>query len=232
MSIRETARSQKCLNVTKWKHHRARIRLAMADAFDQSFDFFEKQEGGKGWGSTPSRVQSNEDANNVFDTSFESDPFEFSAVSSAVPTEEEAAPTFFPSDPFPSLSRLPRTKNQTVRVAIQEQVSALYDDVSRDGGTVGIEGKVYVKPEARLSKPFYLVLKDHLGVVVSCEEEKALCQNTSNKVQRKGLKRNDRVFRVATLGNHLEDACVLTYKCASSLRPVPLVGGRNMLLCT
>lgn len=179
-------------------------------AFDQSFDlFFETDD--KGW------KESGTWGANAFDTSFESDPFEFSAVGSSFHPAPTHSATLFPTDPFG------KSGKPTVQVAILEQLSALYDDVSTEG-SISVEGSVFVKPSKLLTNlPFCLVLRDLLDHVERCEEKSAVCHNINDKVSRKGLHKSDRVFRVTLPRQVATEVAIMDYVCVPTLRPVPIV---------
>jgi hypothetical protein len=195
------------------------------EAFDQSFEFFERQEVSEDHGDPWSQPETKWETNAVFDTSFESDPFEFSAVSSAArPTERDSPSHFFPDDPFASKDSSSILKGLvTVPVAIHEQLSTLYDNVSAEG-SVCVEGSVYVKPLGELTAPFCLVFRDLLEHVERIEEKSEVCRNITEKTPPKGLHRTDRVLRVTPPPSSVsKEIAILNYVCVQNLRPVPIV---------
>ncbi|KAL7559484.1 hypothetical protein ACA910_010300 [Epithemia clementina (nom. ined.)] len=117
-----------------------------------------------------------------------------------------------------------------VRVAVHEQVSALYDGVT-DEPTCHVEGSIYVQPTKDLeAKPFLLVIRDLDGHVASWKDWPSTCQNVSDSVSRKGLHRSDRVLRITTKSDserpHTvvpEDTLIAQYICTDRVRPVPLL---------
>ena len=188
--------------------------------FDKSFELFEHNVDSENW------------RQNAFDTSFESDPFEFSAVGSPrQPAAFHDSPSqLFTEDPFSVKEASPFRKQgavvpPTVRIAILEQVSAIYDDVSAEG-SVSVEGSVFIQLPNRRIPPFCLIFRDLLDQVDRLEEKTAVCHNITDKISREKLHRSDTVLRV-TLPSPTDqmesEVSVLNYVCAPSLRPVPLV---------
>ena len=117
-----------------------------------------------------------------------------------------------------------------VRVAMHEQVSALYDGVT-DEPSCHVEGSIYVQTTKDLeSKPFLLVIRDLDGHVASWKDWPSTCQNVSAVVSRKGLQRTDRVLRIRTKSDlqtsHSagpEATNIAQYICSEPVRHVPLV---------
>jgi hypothetical protein len=161
--------------------------------FDRSFDFF--NEGDDPW---------KEASKQALDTTFDSDVFEFSATSSFEGQEEETGSIFFPDDPFLASSPI------KVRVAIHEQLSAMYDDFSQEGA-ITVTGSIHVKVAE--SVPFSLVLNDSAENVQRIEELPDVCSVD-----------NMRVLQVKLDPTHaLEEIPIANYFCLPKLRPVPLV---------
>jgi hypothetical protein len=188
------------------------------EAFDRSFEFFQ---GSDPWGSPDSN------RNKALNTTFESDPFEFSAISSVPNRDNDGLSTLFADDPFldtkptSGKTRLATAPIATVRVGVHEQISALYDDTSR-AGSVEVQGSIHVKLTGKISAPFSLVCRDPLDQI-----ERLDCSNISDTVSRHGMHESDRILRVqisdeiASLA--AEGVSIATYTCVPSLHPVPLV---------
>jgi hypothetical protein len=138
---------------------------------------------------------------------------------------EEASRLFFPSadDFFREVPEDPAT----VHVAIHEQLSAIYDDISEDPACQ-VEGSIHVKPSAEMgNSPFSLVLRDLMGHLKNVKDRTDFCQDVTDKVSRQGLHKSDRVFRVMLPPNVLAngEVPIAKYICSSRVRPVPLVRG-------
>lgn len=118
----------------------------------------------------------------------------------------------------------------TVPIAITEQLSALYDDVSSDP-TWMVDGAVYLQPRPELAGlPFLLTLRDVLGHVNQLSPNTDLCEDVSDKIARQGLHRSDRVLRVRLAANTEDHSrggggkvLLTSYQCSKDLRPVPLL---------
>jgi hypothetical protein len=119
-----------------------------------------------------------------------------------------------------------RSSDDTVRIAIHEQLSALYDDVSVDP-TCQVEGTIYAQYKSDLKGiPFCLTLRDLLGQLDRVDPNPEVCQNVSDKVTRQGLHRLDKVLRVRMPGDSEQDQIrIASYLCG--IRPVPLVRERG-----
>lgn len=195
--------------------------------FDNSFEYFEAS-GADPW------VENAWGKNASLDSSFDSGVegpgglFEFSATSSALQEGDLDSQSLFFTDPFnvtPSRKEGP----VTVRVAMHEQVSALYDDESTDT-TCQVEGSVHVKPTADLKAPFHLVIRDLLDQLDRIEVDHEVCRDVSEMISRKDLHKSDRVLRVTVPPNaDDQEISIASYVCASSLRPVPMV--RCFMFC-
>lgn len=209
------------------------------DVFDQSFDFFSdrnnvetKDDPWRGKAATWEPKQG-------FDSSFESDPFEFStAISSIRPVDHNDASTsdLFPENPFKVKEAVEKGSQKLplgsriglIRVAILEQLSALYDSVSAEG-SVCVEGSVYVKSLGRSSDPFCVVLRDTMQHVSRIDVQNDICHELPLTPEtRKQLKSTEKVVRVSIPSNGKplsdnDETLILNYVCAQHLRPVPLV---------
>jgi hypothetical protein len=189
--------------------------------FDQSFEYFEGSGkdpwSDKGWGKNASLDSS-------FD-SFEDGLFEFSADKSVDLDGDLDSQSIFFTDPF---SHTPSKKEgrvtvTTVRLAMHEQVSALYDDDSVDT-TCQIEGSIHVKPTTDRKSPFHLTIRDVMSHLERIEVRPDICRDVSEKISRKDLHESDRVLRVTLPPNSLnQEIKIARYVCTSTLRPVPMV---------
>lgn len=192
------------------------------DDFDRSFDFFENN--GEGSSSEGPWTEKNWKSNPA-DTSFDTDIFEFTAtLSNQYGSEDHGSQTsIFPEDPFSASFEKP-TKVDTIQVAVQEQLSALYDDVSSEP-TCQVEGSIYVKSRSQMEGiPFCITLRDLMVNLNRVEATEDLGQDVSDKISRKGLHRSDRVLRVRLPPESGEgEMRIANYFCSSTLRPVPLV---------
>jgi hypothetical protein len=157
--------------------------------------------------------------------------------------QEEASRLFFPSaDDF--FREVSHEDPATVHVAMHEQLSAIYDDIS-DDPACQVEGSIHVKPSPELANsPFSLVLRDLMGHLKSVKQHRvgggghgtgdsslSYCQDVTDKVSRQGLHKSDRVFRVMLPPNVLSngEVPIAQYICSSRVRPVPLVRKMMML---
>ena len=111
-----------------------------------------------------------------------------------------------------------------VTVAVHEQLSATYDDVSEEP-SCHLEGSVYVRATADMSRhPFCLVVRDLLGHVEVLEDRTVVSKDVSQQISRKGLHRADRVVRISLPSSSTrKDVQIARYICTTRLRPVPLV---------
>eukprot|EP00977_Amphora_coffeiformis_P013648 scaffold3608_cov183-Amphora_coffeaeformis.AAC.35 len=111
-----------------------------------------------------------------------------------------------------------------VAVAVHEQLSAIYDDVSQEP-SCHLEGTIHVKSSTDMSRhPFCLVLRDLLGHIDVLEDRPAVAKDVSKEISRKGLHRGDRVMRVSLPSTSKGKAVqIARYICTTGLRPVPLV---------
>ena len=151
-------------------------------------------------------------------SSFDNDPFDFTAIQSTARTPTEANPPFVVSQP-----RVASQATPIVKVYLHEQLAARYDDVSSEG-VVNIEGTIYVQATGRSSTPFCLVIRDLLDQIEHIEEHADVCYNMTNRVSLKGLHQSDRVLRITlNQGSTFRETIVLKYFCVPTLRPVPLV---------
>jgi len=170
-----------------------------SEDFDRSFDFFNEKD--DPW------KEASASSKQALDTTFDSDVFEFSATSSFGGQEEETGSIFFPDDPFMECSPI----KAWVRVAIHEQLSAMYDDFSQEGA-ITVTGSIHVK--ASECAPFSLVLKDTTENLQRIEEQVPGVCSVDNK----------RVLRVKLDSTHsLQEIPIANYFCLPKLRPVPLV---------
>ena len=193
------------------------------EAFDQSFELYASQADDE----ATADFWNDEPKNKLLDTTFESDPFEFSAISSIQPKGQDGQSTLFPEDPFQIPTPSSVKQIPTVRVGVHEQLSAIYDEVSSEGN-VQVEGSIHVKPlKNSLSAPFCLVCRDLLDHIESFEERSQVCRNISDQVSRDGLHPSDRVLRVIlsdeVLSSSTDGVSVANYSCVPGLRPVPMV---------
>ena len=111
-----------------------------------------------------------------------------------------------------------------VSVSVDEQLSAMYDDVSQEP-TCHLEGAVHARSMVDMGQhPFCLVLRDLLGHIDVLEDRPAVSKDVSKEISRKGLHRGDRVVRISlpstSKGKVLQ---IARYICHTELRPVPLV---------
>lgn len=111
-----------------------------------------------------------------------------------------------------------------VSVALHEQLSATYDDVSPEP-SCHLEGNVYVRAVTDMSRhPFCLVMRDLLGHIDVLEDRAMVAKDVSQQISRTGLHRADRVLRISLPASATrKDVQVARYICTSRLRPVPLV---------
>ena len=207
------------------------------DDFDRSFDFFQSQiassEQRDPWAEKLTVLGVKQNVNNTSGdtTSFEDDLFEFTATSSVQVGDfdepDESQSFFFPTDPFGT----PITeKRQIVRVAIHEQLSALYDDISSDPACQ-VDGRVLVQTPTSKSttepiRSFCLLLRDLFGHLDRCDLKDSVCEDITSTMSPDGLHKTDRVLKIR-LPNDApanDEISILTYTCSQSLRPVPMVG--------
>lgn len=193
------------------------------DDFDRSFDYFGQSDGSQATDRTdPWSLSWIND--NHGETSFDTEIFEFSAESSVQHTEDgdqDSQSHFFPADPFGGTRDMDK-----VRVAIHEQLSALYDDVATEP-KCSVEGSIYVKSKAPLGGvPFCITVRDVLGQIGKITPNTAVCKDVSEKVSRQNLHKLDKILCVRYPDNVLTgtEIQVATYSGTPSLRPVPLVG--------
>lgn len=165
-----------------------------AEDFDRSFDYFATHQGGK------EDSFQDEFADQTF---VETDLFEFSAAESS----------FAEDDMGKHLSEQP-VETTTVRVAVHEQLAALYDDFAQEGAMT-VTGSIHVKAAA--VTPFSVLLRDKeqnvqsfevAGVVSECKLDATGGRELIVELQESQL-------------NH--DIPIASYVCAPELRPVPLV---------
>jgi hypothetical protein len=188
--------------------------------FDNSFDYFEGSEkdpwNGQTWGKNASLDSS-------FDSSFDDGLFEFSATSSVQGLDADLdSQSLFFTDPF-SLTPPRKEGPVTIRVAMHEQLSALYDDESADT-SCQVEGSIHVKPTTDIKGPFHLTIRDVMNQLGRIEVKPDICRDVSDKISRKDLQKQDRVLRVSLPPNAMnQEIPIARYYCELSLRPVPMV---------
>lgn len=169
--------------------------------------------------SSYSLSRNNNDTWDGQESSFDNDPFDFSAVQFNTRITERD-PHF-----FSNLSNAAPQTTPIVKVYVHEQLAALYDDVSNESA-VGIEGTVYVQAMGRSSTPFCIVVRDLLEQIERIEEQADVCYNITDRVSLKGLHHADRVLRItlnSSSTSPFRETIVLKYVCVPTLRPVPLV---------
>ena len=171
-------------------------------------------------------------------TSQQTKPFtESPSQSTTTPTKSKGESSFSPSSTLGSSS----PSSGLVRVAVHEQVSALYDGVT-DEPTCHVEGSIYVQPTEDLqAKTFLLVIRDADGHVAHWKDWSSTCQNVTDSVPRKGgMHRSDRVLRITTKSPEEqrspdvlvpEDTLVAQYICTDRVRPVPMVSPSFLVWC-
>jgi hypothetical protein len=168
----------------------------MADDFDRSFDFF----------------ASHAASESFQNTTIDSDNFQYS-VTKQEPVFDKQNILFpdFESDFF-SLST-----SSTVRVAIQEQLSAMYDDFSQEG-SITVTGSVHILPTTNAtSSPLNLLIKDSDDCIQRVEDASENCQTNDSGNGTFTLRVN-----CSDLSSQQETRLV-NYFCAPKLRPVPIV---------
>jgi hypothetical protein len=188
--------------------------------FDQSFEYFE----GSGKGKEPwaEKVWGQNALDSSFDSAFEDGIFEFSATSSAQFDGDFDSQSFLFGDTF-ALNPSKKEGPVTVRLAMHEQVSALYDDASVDT-TASIIGSIHVKPTTDLKGPFHVTIRDAMNHLERIEIRPDICRDVSEKISRKGLHESDRVLRVTLPPNSInQEIPIARYVCTPTLRPVPMV---------
>lgn len=111
-----------------------------------------------------------------------------------------------------------------VAVHMNEQLSAIYDDVS-ESPSCHLEGSIYVTPTVDMSRhSFCLVVRDLLDHIDVFEDRTAVAKDVTKEIPRKGLHRSDRVLRVSLPASATrKEVKVGRYICSGRLRPVPLV---------
>jgi hypothetical protein len=196
--------------------------------FDQSFEYFESSEGsGKGKDPWAEKVWGQNALDSSFDSAFEDGIFEFSATSSVQFDGDFDSQSFLFGDPF-ALTPSKKEGPVTVRLAMHEQVSALYDDASVDT-TASIIGSIHVKPTTDLKGPFHVTIRDTMNHLERIEIRPDICRDVSEIISRKGLHESDRVLRVTLPPNSINrEIPIARYVCTPTLRPVPMV--RKILL--
>jgi hypothetical protein len=198
--------------------------------FDQSFDYFEGsgngfEDSGKEkdpWADKPWGQNATLDSS--FDSAFEDGIFEFSATSSVQLDGDldSDSQSFLFSAPF-AVTPSKKEGPVTVRLAMHEQVSALYDDATVDT-TCQIEGSIHIKPTTDLKAPFHLTIRDVMNHLERIEIRPDICCDVSEKISRKDLHESDRVLRVTLPPNSInQEIPIARYVCTPTLRPVPMV---------
>jgi len=196
--------------------------------FDRSFELFEH-------GNVEASFNNTQETS--FDTSFDSLGFAFSAAiaTTVVNDDEDDDPTLdrsmlFPEDPFfsePGATSTTPHQVDAVRVSLQEQVSALYDDFSQEG-SVTVSGEIHVK--AASTDPITLKLIDKGNnlqrVQLLDQHDHSTADTSSNGVSCQLVRDDDgvRILRVQLDKAKLfRDVHVADYFATTTLRPVPLV---------
>lgn len=171
--------------------------------FDRSFELFEKNK--------DISFALNE---TNFDDSFDSAGYHFAATTLVSETcfDDESQldrSMLFPNDPFqPS-----RDVEEIIRVAMHEQIAAMYDDFSQDG-SITVTGSIYVK--ATMDVPFTLQLQDELLNLQRVEPYPG-CQLVRDDL-------GNRILKVELTKSKLfREVCIADFLCIANLRPVPLV---------
>jgi len=228
------------------------------DDFDRSFDLFEKQVDVSQDTQQSNWTASN--SANPNDTSFDTDIFTFTVESSSQLggpiggfENDSQASSVFPPDPFatPFMNEQPQiaaanvdnlgqkltpgsqqmpSKVETIQVAVHEQLSALYDDVSSEP-SFHVDGSIFVKAKSQLAgAPFCITVRDLMGNLEEITSLDESTQEISDEISRQGLHRSDRVLRVlfpqedTSRGDRSNAGVrIASYTCSPTLRPVPLV---------
>jgi hypothetical protein len=189
--------------------------------FDQSFEYFE----GSGKGNDPWAEKAwgkNASLDSSFDSAFEDGIFEFAATDSVHHDTDFDSQSFLFGDPF-AVTPSKKEGPVTVRLAMHEQVSALYDDANVDT-TCQIEGSIHVKPTTDLKAPFHVTIRDTMNHLERIEIRPDICRDVSEKISRKDLHESDRVLRVTLPPNSInQEIPIARYVCTPTLRPVPMV---------
>ena len=171
-----------------------------------------------------------QNAMNVTYETVETDVFEFSAgeseLNGASPSDVELS-LFRGGNAARDGNLLQEKKNTgppAVSVAVHEQLSAIYDDVSPEP-SCHLEGTIHVRSTTDMSRHcFCLVLRDLLGHIDVLEDRPAVAKDVSKEIARKGLHKGDRVMRISLPSSSKGKAVqIARYICTSGLRPVPLV---------
>lgn len=174
-------------------------------------------------------------AMNVTFETVETDIFEFSAGNSVshADSPDDVAFSLFRGGNAAAAAAASRDKKHqeqkhsgppVVAVAVREQLSATYDDVSAEP-SCHLEGTVHVRGMTDMSRhPFCLVMRDLLGHIEVLEDRAMVAKDVSQQISRTGLHRADRVLRISLPASATrKDVQVARYICSSRLRPVPLV---------
>ena len=205
----------------------------MATPQDESFSSKAKT----GLGSDPwSDLTWGRDAMNV---TFETDIFDFDAEDNKStfgkqPSDFESVSLFFPNDPMwdgaDGEKEEKEREKPIVQVAIHEQLSAVYDDVSKEP-SCQVDGSIVVKSSSQspTTEPFCLIIRDLLDRIEGLEL-KNICTDISREAaDRTDLHRSDKVLKIlAPPVSQLDtEIPVATYTCTPKLRPVPMVSCSN-----
>lgn len=221
----------------------------MPDLMNDPPDFFQEFEEGEAPGAD-ARGQSDpwsdetwgQNALNVTFETVETDVFEFPAENSIshADSPDDVAVSLFRGGNHATASRADKNLQQEqkhsgpplVSVAVYEQLSATYDDVSEEPNC-HLEGTVHVQATTDMSRhPFCLVIRDLLSHIDVLEDRATVAKDVSQEITRKGLHRADRVLRISLPSSATrKDVQVARYICSSRLRPVPLVRCRKILAC-
>jgi hypothetical protein len=175
------------------------------------------------------------DSHSAFQFSAEAAEFGYNPFSqSAIPPMDDAAPTsgtntdeqdLFPSDPMATLSgeELALEPGETtVRVAIREQFSTVYDDAGSPPSCF-LEGSVFVQPSPLALEDktsFCVVVQDPLGNIDQLEEVYTVSSDITSETDRD---EKQTVFRVTLPQNSLLEVPVASYTCNPKMRPIPMV---------
>ena len=214
----------------------------MPDSRNNAPDFFKEFEDAESPSSGERRGQSDpwsdetwgQNALNATFETVETDVFEFSAensVSHADSPDDVAFSLFRGGNAAAARDKKHADPKHTgppvVSVAIHEQLSATYDDVSEEP-SCHLEGTVYVRATTDMSRhPFCLVVRDLLSHIDVLEDRAMVAKDVSQQILRTGLHRADRVMRISLPSSATrKDVQVARYVCSSRLRPVPLVSSR------
>jgi hypothetical protein len=172
----------------------------------------------------------------ILNVTLDSDIFDFSVgqASSLLSPDLETQSFLFPSDPIWGTIKDEDDEEgegvRFIRVAIHEQLSAVYDDVSKEP-VCHVRGSIHIKPTSSSISgsdppdPFCLVVRDLLDNIAHLETNSLLCTNVSDSANRTSLHKSDRILRVwvPSDSNPEDEISIATYVCTSKLRPVPMV---------